>query len=217
MRMSQVKVAGIVLHLASLMLLAADIQAQALTGSLVGSVTDESGGVLPQAAVHLSSPALIRGPAVASVNDKGQFRQPGLAPGSYTLSIELSGFAPYREEGIRVGLGEVIERTVILKVAARAESVAVEGSGASVDTRRSGLSSRYGREQLETIPVRRYSMFDFIKAAPGVASWTALISPAPAAAAPRRSPTSTSSRSSKSILSGRRQSSETSRAPCSTP
>src|SRR5262252_5919447 len=35
-------------------------------------------------------------------------------------------------------------------------------------SRKTGLSSRFGSEQMKAIPVRRYSMFDFIKAAPGI-------------------------------------------------
>jgi hypothetical protein len=124
--------------------------------------------VLAGANVRLRSPALIGGPAATTTDERGQFRLPDLAPGEYTLEIERARFATYREDGIRIGVGGALERTVILRLAGLAESIAVEGRGSAVDTRRSGLSSHYGPEQLATIPVRRYSMFDFIKAAPGV-------------------------------------------------
>jgi hypothetical protein len=58
-------------------------------------------------------------------------------------------------------------RTGILKLAGIAESISVEG-GTAMDVERSGLASRSGDETLDAIPVRRFSMFDFIKAAPGV-------------------------------------------------
>jgi hypothetical protein len=144
------------------------VGAQVLTGSLFGTVRDESGGVLAGGAVRLRSPALIGGPATTTTDERGQFRLPDLAPGEYTLEIERAQFATYREDGIRIGVGGALERNVVLRVAGVAESISVEGKGSAVDTRRSGLSSRYGPEQLATIPVRRYSMFDFIKAAPGV-------------------------------------------------
>lgn len=157
-----------VLRAAGLLVLVSSIaDAQVLTGRLSGTVKDESGGILPEASIHLSSAALIGGPAATSLNKKGQFRYRELVPGSYTLLIELAGFAPFRENEIRIGIGDSIERTVILKLAAFAESIAVEGQS-SVEARRSGLSSRYDQNKLEAIPVRRYSMFDFIKAAPGV-------------------------------------------------
>lgn len=159
--------AGLLILLA-LLLTPRAARAQVLTGSLFGTVKDESGGVVPGASVQVNSPALIGGPAATATNEKGQFRHPELAPGSYTLLIEFAGFAPYREDAIPIGVGDSIERTVILNLGTLSESIAVEGEGSAVEARRSGLSNRYGQDELKAIPVRRYSMFDFIKAAPGV-------------------------------------------------
>jgi hypothetical protein len=141
---------------------------QVLTGSLFGTVRDETGGPLPGASVHAGSPALIGGPASAITDEKGHFRFPSLPPGDYTLEVELANFRSYREDAIPIGVGGSIERIVNLQVAMIGEPVVVEGRGSAVEARRSGLANRYGEEQLKSIPVRRYSMFDFIKAAPGV-------------------------------------------------
>jgi hypothetical protein len=45
--------------------------------------------------------------------------------------------------------------------------------GTAVDTERSGLTGRFDAHQLSSIPVRRFSMFDFIKNAPGVSPTSA--------------------------------------------
>jgi hypothetical protein len=160
--------AGAVLALTLVVLLAGPVAGQVLTGNLVGVVKDETGGVLPGASVHVTSPKLIGGPVTMATDEKGQFRLPELAPGEYTLEIELEKFATYHEAGIQIGIESNVERTVILKVAGIAESVSVEGAGSVVDASRSGLAYYYRPELLTSIPVRRYSMFDFIKAAPGV-------------------------------------------------
>jgi hypothetical protein len=164
---------GLIVLTAFLLLIDRTAGAQVITGSLFGTVKDESDAVLPATAVRLSSPALIGGPGSTVTNEKGQFRLPELAPGVYTLEIERTGFASYREEELRVAVGGSIERTVILKLAGIADSVDVEGQGSLIEARRSGRSSRYGTEQLKSIPVRRYSIFDFIKAAPGVSPTSA--------------------------------------------
>ena len=140
---------------------------QVLTGNLAGTAKDESGGVLPGALVTLVSPALIGGPATVTSNHQGQFRFPSLAPGQYTLQVQLASFATYREDDIWVDLHSNIERTIVLKLAGIAESVAVD-AGAEIDAQQSGLASRFPLPMLTSIPVRRFSMFDFIKAAPGV-------------------------------------------------
>src|SRR5437016_27406 len=142
--------------------------AQGLTGALVGTVKDEQGAVLPGALVRVTSPALIGGPTTTTTNERGQLRFPVLPPGPYMLEIELQGFATYREEDVRIGAGATLERTAVLKLAGVAESITVEGSGSRIEARGSGFESRFGPEYLGAIPTRRFSMFDAIRAAPGV-------------------------------------------------
>ena len=142
--------------------------AQGLTGALIGTVKDDQGGVLPGAVVHVSSPALIGGVVTLTTNEKGQLRFPALPPGPYVLDIELQGFTTYHEGGISIGAGTTIERTAVLKLAGLAESVAVEGAGSRIDARDPGFGTRFGPEDLKAIPTRRSSMFDSIRAAPGV-------------------------------------------------
>jgi hypothetical protein len=141
--------------------------AQGLTGSLIGTVRDAQGGVLPGAVVYVSSPALIGGPAMQTTNQKGQLRFPALPPGPYALDIESPGFTTYHER-ISIGTGATIERTVELQLAGLAESVVVEGAGSRIEARDPGFGTRFGPDDLNAIPTRRASMFDFIRAAPGI-------------------------------------------------
>ena len=144
--------------------------AQGLTGALGATVKDEQDSVLPGARVTLSSPALIGGPHTATTNDRGHVRFPVLAPGTYTLVVELPpGFKPYRMENITIGAGMTLDWTPVLRVAGVAESLVVEGESL-VGAGESGFTTRFGQEQLRNIPTRRYSMFDMIRSAPGVSA-----------------------------------------------
>jgi hypothetical protein len=141
---------------------------QGLTASLGGSVKDEQGGTLAGATVTVASPAQIGGEQRAIANDKGQWRFPVLAPGVYALVVEMApGFASHREQGISIGAGAAIERPIVLKLASVAQSVTVEADS-SVESRSSGLETRFGPDYLATIPSRRFSMFDAIRSAPGM-------------------------------------------------
>jgi len=142
--------------------------AQALTGALVGTVKDEQGAVLSGARVRVSSPALIGGTATTTTNERGQLRFPTLPPGLYALEIELPGFATYREDAVDIGAGATLERTAVLELAGVAQSITVEGAGSRIEARGSGFESRFGPEYLRDVPSRRFSMFDAIRAAPGV-------------------------------------------------
>ncbi len=111
---------------------------------------------------------MIGGPARLTTNEKGQLRFPALPPGSYVLAVELPGFSTYHEEDIRIGAGATIERTAVLELAGVAESIVVEGAGSRLDARDPGFGTRFGADDIKTIPSRRASMFDLIRSAPGI-------------------------------------------------
>src|SRR5262245_26952362 len=74
------------------------------TGSINGKVADSSGGVLPGVTVSATSPSMMG--VQTSVSDTGgNYRFPGLAPGTYTLTYELPGFNTLKREGIVISLG----------------------------------------------------------------------------------------------------------------
>ena len=146
------------------------IGAQALTGALLATVKDAQGGVLAGASVRVSSAELIGGAVTSTTNEKGLARFPTLPPGDYTLDVELGGFAPLHEEHIRIGLNTTLERTVSLSLAALSASVVVEGAGSRIEARDPGFATRFGSETHGTIPTRRVSMFDEIRAAPGISA-----------------------------------------------
>ena len=142
--------------------------AQNLTGSLVGTVRDAQGGVLTGARITVASPALIGGAQTVLTSDHGQLRFPALPPGRYTFDVELPGFTPYHDDELRIGAGATLERTVVLTLAGLAASLVVEGAGARLDPRDPGFATRFRAEDQRGIPARRSSMFDLIRAAPGV-------------------------------------------------
>ena len=142
--------------------------AQETTGTLIGAVRDAQGAPLAGATVRVRSKALIGGEQTATTNERGQLRLPALPPGLYAFDVEASGFDPYHEADIRVGVGATIEVNLVLMVEGLEESVVVEGASSRIEARSSGFETRFGPEDLRAIPVRRFSMFDFIRATPGV-------------------------------------------------
>jgi len=144
--------------------------AQSMSGALIGTLTDTQGGVLPGAVVQISSPALIGGAQEMTTDTRGQLRFPALPPGVYSLDIEVHGFKAYHERNIRIATGATIERSIALDLKDVAETVLVDGTGSRLEARDSGFETRFGPEDLGVIPTRRFSMFDFVRAAPGVSA-----------------------------------------------
>ena len=142
--------------------------AQESTGTLVGVVRDEQGAFIPDASIRLISPSLAGESTVTSTDARGRFRFRALPPGAYALGIDAAGFVGWRETELAIGVGQTIERNVVLGLASLAERVVVEGTGPRLEARSSGFETRFDEEYLRGIPVRRFSVFDFIKLAPGI-------------------------------------------------
>src|SRR5215467_4605656 len=60
------------------------------TGTIEGTVTDQSGGSLPGVTVEITSPNL-QGTRVATTGNDGRFRFAGVPPGPYKVTANLSG------------------------------------------------------------------------------------------------------------------------------
>src|SRR5215204_3889284 len=73
----------------------------ATTGAINGKVVDSSDSVLPGVTVTISAPQM-QGTQTAVTNAEGNYRFPGIPPGTYTVRYELPGFGTVVREGIRV-------------------------------------------------------------------------------------------------------------------
>jgi Carboxypeptidase regulatory-like domain len=63
---------------------------------VAGTVTDSSGAAVPGVTVEAASPVLIEKVRTAVTDSTGQFRIVNLRPGTYTLTLTLTGFNTVR-------------------------------------------------------------------------------------------------------------------------
>src|SRR3989442_12530250 len=85
--------------------LGASVLAQGIElGSIEGTVTDKSGAVVPGVSITVKNKATGFERVVVS-DDSGYYRVPGLQPGNYTLTAELSGFSKLVVEEAIVNVG----------------------------------------------------------------------------------------------------------------
>jgi len=77
--------------------LAGGASAQTQTGTVIGKVADQQGGVLPGVTLTLTGP---RGTLTSVSEADGTFRFVGLQPATYTLKADLSGFQPQEQDQI---------------------------------------------------------------------------------------------------------------------
>jgi hypothetical protein len=139
---------------------------QETTAGLQGTVKDSTGGVITNATVELSSPALLGGARKGQTDEAGRFRISALPPGEYTLSITAAGFRTHKQVGIDLAVGRLPTLDVKMEVGAVAETIEVSGSSTMVDTTSSKVQVSVDKDILDNIPKGR-SFESLIPFAPG--------------------------------------------------
>ena len=137
----------------SLLLFSASASAQT-TGSINGTITDNTGAVLPGVRVTATSPAMM-GTQVAVSNEQGVYRFPALPTGTYALKFELSGFATVNREGIIVTLGFTATVNVQAAAGGVAEAVTVTGESPVVDVKNTNIQTNVTQQMLKDLPNSR--------------------------------------------------------------
>lgn len=145
--------------------------AQRTTGTVSGTVTDESGAILPGVTVTLQG-AAVPGTPTTVTGATGVYRFSSLAPGSYTLTFELQGFATVTRAQVPVAVGQEVDLNVQLKVSSVAETVTVTGETPVVNVASTILSTNFNRTWIQNAPLRRFTFFDLINQGAGVSANT---------------------------------------------
>lgn len=163
--MKQMRLLAAVLALAwSLPALA---QSQAAGGAIEGTVTDESGAVLPGASVVVKNPStgLTR---ETTTDAEGVFRAPLLPVGGYEITVTLSGFATTKRPDLVLNIGQTLDIDIALKVASAQEEITVTADAPLLETTRTQQSSTVNDRSVSNLPVNGRNFIDFVLTTPGV-------------------------------------------------
>ena len=136
----------------------------AQTGSIHGSVVDQTDLVLPGATVTLRGNGV---PRTAYSDEQGTFELAGVAPGTYTLRVSLAGFSDATVEDVTVSGAPLELSPVALQLASFGDTVVVTASrhaGRLIDAPVS--TSVITTATLDTTPAQNYG--DLLRAIPGL-------------------------------------------------
>lgn len=136
------------------------------TGGINGTVTDNTGAVLPGVTVTAASPSQM-GVQAAVSGPTGTYRFPSLPPGTYEVAYDLAGFTTVRRTGIMVGIGFTATLNVQLTLASLAESVTVTGRSPVVDVTSTTSTFNVTSDMLENLPNAR-DIWSVMGQSPGV-------------------------------------------------
>ncbi len=138
--------------------------AQVATGNIYGAVIDESGAMLPGVSINLSGATT--GARATTSGKEGDFRFLNLDPGTYKLTVTLTGFSTVNRQVI-VTTGGSVNVSFGLKVASVEETVTVTAQSPIVDTKKLGTGTTLSKEELSQIPNSR-DPWAVLRTIPGV-------------------------------------------------
>src|SRR5215475_616873 len=143
--------------------------AQHIRGALEGTITDPNGAVLSGAKVIVKNNAT-SSEVTTTANDRGYFNVQNLEAGTYTVTVEQSGFNRYVAKDVNVKVGAVTPLTVALQVGAQEQSVEVTATSteAVVDTSRSTVDGVVTAKTIENLPLNGRNFLDLAQLEPGV-------------------------------------------------
>jgi hypothetical protein len=141
-----------------LFLLPASVFAQFEDGSIVGTVHDSSGAVVPGATVTVTSSAT-GAVSTRTTNGTGDYDVPSLRVGQYTVLVQHSGFADAKATDITVSVGGRQRIDLTLQVGNASTTVEVSGVSLQVETDTSQRGQIVTQYQSEALPLvsRNYS------------------------------------------------------------
>ncbi len=129
--------------------------AQTETGTITGTVTDQSNALLPGVAVTLTSRALIGGSRTTTTTGTGTYNFIALPPGSYDLKFELAGFKAMTRSGIQINANFVATVNMSMGVEALSETVSVTGESPVIDSKSALTATTLDKGLLDNIPTGR--------------------------------------------------------------
>ena len=149
-------------------LLPAAVFAQTSNGTIAGTVTDQSGAVVPKATVKAES-ALLNVSRETSTDSAGTFRLESLSPGTYSVTFTAAGFDIYQVNDVLVGASITVTTNARLNVSAVKHTVVVEAqAGQQIDTQSGQMGTNLTSTEVLELPQNSLNPAELALTLPGV-------------------------------------------------
>jgi hypothetical protein len=156
--------------LAAILAAAIPVAAQNTAGSISGVIQDPQGAIIPNAKVTLTNQAQGSGSARAlATNTEGAFVFSPVLPGTYNLTVEVSGFKKYTQSGIVLDVSDRLGLPPIaLEVGSTGESITVEAAAVQLQTLTAERSGVVTGTQAVDVAINGRNYTSLLRTIPGV-------------------------------------------------
>ncbi len=153
----------------SILLVPVSALAQRGRGTVLGIVTDQSGAVVPSAAVTIVNTETNVTTTVLTNND-GYYSAPNLAVGPYSVSAARDGFKKALRTGLTLEVDQKAEINLVLEAGAVSETIEVSSQASLVDTTTATFGKVIENRRVQDLPVNGRNALSLVLLAPAVQS-----------------------------------------------
>src|SRR6185369_12441630 len=144
---------------------------QEIMGSIVGTVKDSAGAVVPGATVTIMDPSkdnqVVR---TVTTNDEGEFTAANVPVSIYDITVEAPNFKKSVSTGVKVDVGQRRNVEVALTAGNVSEVVTVEADRVSVELNTPTVGTTINGDQARELPINNRNFVQLLTLAPGVSS-----------------------------------------------
>ncbi|MBB5056842.1 hypothetical protein HDF16_001527 [Granulicella aggregans] len=145
------------------------LHGQAVSGTIVGTVTDPTGASVPNAQITI----ILTGQSVTYTtvsNESGNFTEPNLPSGTYTVTIVSQGFKKETRENIAVLTNQTTRVDASLSTGSSSETITVTSAPPLLQTDRADISTSLESHQIASLPLSSGNSFQsLLNTVPGMA------------------------------------------------
>lgn len=152
----------------SLLALVPSVFAQKITGTITGVVTDDSGAVLPDASVTVTSTQTGASRTTTTGSD-GSFSFPELNPGVYNVSVTKQGFKKVTTRNVELHVSDITTVPIKLPVGGIVELVEVQATAVQVETQSGTVGNVVNGQEVRELPLNGRNFVQLTTLMPGAA------------------------------------------------
>jgi hypothetical protein len=143
------------------------LRAQITTTTMVGTVADKSGAVVPNVRVTATNTGTNLERSV-NTNEQGEYRIEFLPVGEYTVTVEASGFKKFLRKNVTLEVAQTVRVDVALEVGSTGETIQVLAAAPLVNTSNPELGRTVENEEIVNLPIVNRNLYTLLDLTPGV-------------------------------------------------